>query len=383
MNDLSHIFEPSACLSEEMIIAYVKNELTPEQKHQAEKHFSDCPLCAAEAEGLAAMSDPNKLPMYVERINKKVDARIRPRRIIPFSRIKPAISIAAAIVVLLGIGFIIRYTVFNASESYDMAEQIFEEMPAENPVETAKETDYATDSTLKDETESEKQAEEPVIEETQVHTPNQQNNTHLTNRTEVFFDDKETTEPADDVTIESIETDSDDKSTEYSLEEESNEAETNTDIGNSEDRVTARDIQDKIKTEKQSEDLHEETAEEAVIAESSERKKENSFFGTTRSSGIFSKKSQPTVAEDSNVISTDIEKQYEMAVQAFEKQDTQKAVSLFDEIIELKDKHLYDALWYRGLLYEQSDKAQKAKECFKQVAESNTKYSKAAREKLH
>ncbi len=69
--------------------------------------------------------------------------------------------------------------------------------------------------------------------------------------------------------------------------------------------------------------------------------------------------------------------QFNHAVKLYEAND-KSAEALFDKIIKKRNKYMYDALWYRAVLYEKSGDTTKALEYFKKVAESNSKFKQEA-----
>ena len=103
---MKKILTSSECLSEELLQAYLKEQLDEEQRYKVENHLLDCPLCSAAVEGFAQhynfdadeqlaelqRARPQESPLRVARL---------PRRLPWFNRIAAAmllLVIAAAAV---------------------------------------------------------------------------------------------------------------------------------------------------------------------------------------------------------------------------------------------------------------------------------------------
>lgn len=111
-----NIFSQSDCLSQQQIEDYVADKLNRQEKYSVEQHLSDCPMCRDEAEGLENISDRIKLDETVTQLNQKIDSRIKRGsgntvfriKKNPDFRIKRILTIAAVLILFLGIGIIIR-----------------------------------------------------------------------------------------------------------------------------------------------------------------------------------------------------------------------------------------------------------------------------------
>jgi len=112
-NNLHTVFSGSDCPTHDQLLGYVDNRLPEKEKHLIEMHLVDCEMCSDEVEGLAAMRDPEQLPVIVEELEQRVAAS-QSRR---FRMNTRAILAAAAIIVLLvGAVFIFRYVVWQNQE---------------------------------------------------------------------------------------------------------------------------------------------------------------------------------------------------------------------------------------------------------------------------
>lgn len=66
MNDhFADIFTETACPSQDKLLAYVKGELSADERHEVEKHLQDCELCSEAVEGLSAIRRKDQIPGWL------------------------------------------------------------------------------------------------------------------------------------------------------------------------------------------------------------------------------------------------------------------------------------------------------------------------------
>lgn len=66
MNDkFADIFTETACPSQDQLLAYVKGELSAEERHEVEMHLQDCELCSEVVEGLSAITRKDQIPGWL------------------------------------------------------------------------------------------------------------------------------------------------------------------------------------------------------------------------------------------------------------------------------------------------------------------------------
>jgi len=119
-DEILNIFANTECFSEDDLYKYTKNELSEKQIRIVERHLADCEMCSDVVEGLSNMKNKSELNTIVENINiqidKKLDVLNSKNKIIYFN-FKKIISIAAIIVLLLGISFLLNKN-FNQKNNY-------------------------------------------------------------------------------------------------------------------------------------------------------------------------------------------------------------------------------------------------------------------------
>jgi TolA-binding protein len=72
----------TGCISEQQLLSYINNNLSPSEKRQVELHLTDCELCSDALEGLRLLQGDDRATEIVaelkHHINKKLEGRTRP-----------------------------------------------------------------------------------------------------------------------------------------------------------------------------------------------------------------------------------------------------------------------------------------------------------------
>lgn len=101
------LFNPSGCLSEQVIEAYVSHALSAPQQQEVDTHLQTCALCRDAVEGY--LLNPVAVPDFNAMIDRKIQGnqqedRLTNRRM---NRITTVLAIAATLILFLGIYWII------------------------------------------------------------------------------------------------------------------------------------------------------------------------------------------------------------------------------------------------------------------------------------
>lgn len=376
MENIQHIFEKTECLSTEQLQAYAGNELTGTENHKVEKHLGQCPMCTDVLEGLEEMQNTETLAFHVHAVNKAIDARITPPKKPLHLRIKPILSIAAAVIFLLGLSYIIKISVFDLKNETATAEYVHnvESSPnSETLYNSSAEIQEETSPIVKKEIISEKALPtgdtEPIdnielLKEKETVETSAKEPEHLSgNLAEEELSEEES--PA--LSSAANEDKQADESEEASVPVFSGRAVKRDDTGNSEN------LTEKAKTNK--------TA----------RNEKSIFSGNTRSE-VNRKEKKSNISAESP--SADIsladetadsvpDKDYEQAVELFNDKSYGKALQALNKIIRADSLHKYDALWYKALIYKAKGKQEDANKMFGKVAKSKTVFSRKAAEELN
>lgn len=71
----------SGCLTEEQLLLYIKNELSPSERREAELHITDCELCSDALEGLKLIKNNDHTSALLSdikhQVNKKLERKVR------------------------------------------------------------------------------------------------------------------------------------------------------------------------------------------------------------------------------------------------------------------------------------------------------------------
>lgn len=79
MNDLSDILNPSHCLSQTQLLAYIQQKLEREEVYAVESHLNDCPFCSEALEGFME-SDIELSKQHLIEVKKHVETKLEELR---------------------------------------------------------------------------------------------------------------------------------------------------------------------------------------------------------------------------------------------------------------------------------------------------------------
>ncbi len=127
MKNTNNIFEHSECISEEMLLGYISEKLSPSEKHAVEKHLLDCAMCSDAEEGLRLIADKNKISKITADLNKQILQKTgkKEAKIIFLQQYRTQLAIAASIVIIFGLVLFFRNSVSMDEIDSATAEKIF------------------------------------------------------------------------------------------------------------------------------------------------------------------------------------------------------------------------------------------------------------------
>lgn len=117
-NNLNNIFSESECLSEEMLYKYLEDKLTAKEKYIVENHLQSCEFCSDALEGLSLLKNVEEAKSMIGEIKNEIINKsfTKKNKIIWFDyRVK--LAVAASIILLIGISFLLRYYFKRESEN--------------------------------------------------------------------------------------------------------------------------------------------------------------------------------------------------------------------------------------------------------------------------
>lgn len=99
-NDL---FVATQCPSQQQLLDYVQGRLSVEEQREVEKHITDCELCSDALEGLAAIQQQDRIPVWLRQMKWQLLRKLRKknRRKRQVEQYLPLILIVIAIIFLM------------------------------------------------------------------------------------------------------------------------------------------------------------------------------------------------------------------------------------------------------------------------------------------
>ncbi|MGE0078670.1 MAG: hypothetical protein AB7S48_12490 [Bacteroidales bacterium] len=121
MLENNNIFdESSGCIRQDILLKYLKDQLSGKERNLVERHLLECEMCSDELEGLTNLSEPERIIEIEAELNSMVDRRVAPR-IILFNP-KVIYRVAAVAVLTLGVSSLLYFFVLKHTPSTMMTE---------------------------------------------------------------------------------------------------------------------------------------------------------------------------------------------------------------------------------------------------------------------
>ena len=151
MNNLKDIFKHTDCISEEMLLKYISNKLSPAEKHEVEKHLVDCEMCSDAVDGLKMVTGPKKISAITSELNQKIQQRAAKNevKIIFLSQYRTQLAVAASIVLILGLVWFFRSNVSMNEMSPASSDKIFADKIEPGTAEKKEESPAPLEETIK------------------------------------------------------------------------------------------------------------------------------------------------------------------------------------------------------------------------------------------
>ncbi len=116
-SDVKYIFAATECPSVELLMMYNQQKLDRENLRNVELHLADCEICSDMVEGLLHANTLENLNQSVAEITNQIQHKISQKKSNPFSISQTTYySIAASILVLLGVSFLLIYLLGETKE---------------------------------------------------------------------------------------------------------------------------------------------------------------------------------------------------------------------------------------------------------------------------
>lgn len=113
MKDENNISNQSGdCISTDVLLKYIKGELSGYMKNMVERHVASCEMCSDELEGLSLMEKPERIDEITLDLRRKVDETINlPYKEIPY--LKFSVQVAAVMLILIGVSALYFFVVYR------------------------------------------------------------------------------------------------------------------------------------------------------------------------------------------------------------------------------------------------------------------------------
>jgi len=98
------------CIPSEMLLRYLKGDLSGVERNRVERHVASCPMCSDELEGLSQLKNPEQIDEISNSLNERIDLLVEE----PWderSVLRTYLKIAAVIVLFIGISSVIYFMV--------------------------------------------------------------------------------------------------------------------------------------------------------------------------------------------------------------------------------------------------------------------------------
>jgi len=125
------------CIPSEMLLRYLKGDLSGAERNRVERHVASCPMCSDELEGLSQLKNPEQIDDISNRLNERIDLLVEK----PWddrSILRTYFKVAAVIVLFIGISSVIYFTVSRKPSDivHSYAEmEMLEQVPSSPPAE--------------------------------------------------------------------------------------------------------------------------------------------------------------------------------------------------------------------------------------------------------
>jgi len=124
---INYLFSPSECPSDKELLDYVKGRVDSLRIHSIEAHLANCEMCSDYVEGLSLLSNPDNISEIVSEINSKVDLAASKKHKTFFLRPRIIMSVAAVIVALIAVTFVLQHQLRKETVHEKTAQQKFAE----------------------------------------------------------------------------------------------------------------------------------------------------------------------------------------------------------------------------------------------------------------
>lgn len=117
-------YNGNGCIPNQVLVAYLKGELSSKEAHMVERHVADCPMCADELEGLSLLANPAQIHTIENKLNKQIDKRLAS----PFihrANLTTWLRIAATLLLFVGVSSLVVWVSITNNRNDMFAEGMY------------------------------------------------------------------------------------------------------------------------------------------------------------------------------------------------------------------------------------------------------------------
>ena len=117
-------YNGNGCIPNQVLVAYLKGELSSKEAHLVERHVADCPMCADELEGLSLLANPEQIHTIENKLNKQIDKRLASPFIHRANR-TTWLRIAATLLLFIGVSSLVVWVSITNNRNDMFAEGMY------------------------------------------------------------------------------------------------------------------------------------------------------------------------------------------------------------------------------------------------------------------
>lgn len=117
-------YNGNGCIPNQVLVAYLKGELSSKEAHMVERHVADCPMCADELEGLSLLANPEQIHTIENKLNKQIDKRLASPFIHRANR-TTWLRIAATLLLFVGVSSLVVWVSITNNRNDMFAEGMY------------------------------------------------------------------------------------------------------------------------------------------------------------------------------------------------------------------------------------------------------------------
>jgi anti-sigma factor RsiW len=373
------------CLTEAQLFAYLDEQLSPAEQHEAEAHLLDCAMCSDALEGLAMLQDRKAihavLPLAAASpITETTLEEDDSKKVIPLFRRPVVLASAAVVALLLGVTVLLKIGIGEA-EKQQVADVVQEEKKSQAPAPRA---DSIAANTMQEPHQVGPDIAKNIAPEIKVSEVNEQEVSSYAAADEVAAPIASAIEPVAPVAKEENDNEALREAAKDRDAEKQQNASAESNESKKQNTTTASKPRNRSKTTKAKSRSFDAPASNAGASRSEEKlddavgNKYDQDYKQSLDSTPGNQRPHPLKASD-----RDLDLSYTNGVNLLAAGQAQASIAFFDEVIKNPaHPHYDDALWQKSQALLKLNKKVEAKPVLELLVKRNSKYKAQAEEAL-